>query len=113
MLTEQQEQEQFIRWLELNKIAYFSSPASFFTGKRDGRFYGMLKKLKLAGFSSGFPDVQVFLMGKTIYIEMKRLKGGKLSDEQRAWHKKLSHLANDVYVCKGFDEAKICVEQFL
>lgn len=113
MLTEQQEQEALIGWLELKKIAYFASPASFFTGKRDGRFYGMLKKLKLAGFSSGFPDVQVFLMGQTIYIEMKRSKGGVLSVEQKEWHKKLGRLGNNVYVCKGCDSAKICVERYL
>lgn len=112
--TEAAEQEAVVQWLNDNKILHYASPSSFFSpgGAKTGRFYGMLNKLKRAGWSKGFPDLIIFLNDKTIYIEMKRLKGGKVSPEQAIWHRKLGELGNDVYVCTGFDDAVLVIEQY-
>jgi len=110
-VSEAAEQEALVQWLALHKIPCFAAPSSFFSGRRDGNFYGMLNKLKAAGWSKGFVDIIIFLPGKTLYIEMKRSDGGTVSKEQREWHKTLKDTGNSVYVCKGFNGAVDCIKQ--
>jgi len=56
------------------------------------------------------PDLQVVLQGgKVIWIEMKRTKGGVLSDKQKLVHAHLRRLGHVVIVGLGGKDA---VEQF-
>lgn len=65
---------------------------------------------KVAGALEGMPDLQVVLKDRqVIWIEMKRRKGGKVSDEQKKAHKVLKDLGHIVILAKGAKEA---VEQF-
>lgn len=41
-----------------------------------------------------------------MYIEMKRRKGGVISDEQRKWLGALRDEGYAAYVCKGWEEAR-------
>ena len=112
--TETQEQEAFVKWLDLKKIRYFAPPSSFFShGKKDNRFWGMIASMKKLGWSKGFPDLAIFLPGEVIFIEMKIRSGGKVSPEQEEWHKALGILDHTVYVARGFDDAVQCIEQHL
>jgi hypothetical protein len=62
------------------------------------------------GAVSGMPDLQVVLEGgKVVWIEMKRSKGGRLSDKQKIVHAHLRRLGHTVIVGLG---AKDAVEQF-
>jgi len=62
------------------------------------------------GAISGMPDLQVVLQGgKVIWIEMKRTKGGVLSDKQKLVHAHLRRLGHVVIVGLGGKDA---VEQF-
>jgi hypothetical protein len=73
-------------------------------------------KFKRMGVSAGFPDIEVPLPSGPfhgLYIEMKRQKGGRLSDNQLEW---LSYLRDKGYmaeVAKGFEEAKEIVLHYL
>ncbi len=65
---------------------------------------------KSKGAISGMPDLQVVLEDqKVIWIEMKRTKGGRLSDKQKIVHAHLRRLRHVVIVGVG---AKDAVEQF-
>jgi hypothetical protein len=65
---------------------------------------------KSKGAISGMPDLQVVLEDqKVIWIEMKRTKGGRLSDNQKLVHAHLRRLGHVVIVGIG---AKSAVEQF-
>jgi len=110
--TEAEEQEAFVEWLSIYGIAHFAAPSSFF-GDKSKRFYGMIAKLKKQGWSSGWPDLVILLPGKVLFIEMKRIKGGVVSEQQKAWHKALADLNYDVYVCNGAEDAIACVKQYL
>lgn len=69
-------------------------------------------KMKAAGVKPGIPDIIIFdpppcyMMGsKGAMIELKRSKGGKVSDTQQEWLDYLGASGWSVAVCKGIDEA--------
>lgn len=73
-------------------------------------------KLKRMGLSAGFPDIFIPLPSDKyhgLFLEMKRIEGGKVSDSQQEW---LNFLNNNGYyaqVAYGFDEAKEIVIYYL
>lgn len=60
-------------------------------------------RLKAEGVCKGVPDLFVPEWG--LWIEMKRQKGGKASDEQKDWIEYLTANGYTAVVCKGKDEA--------
>lgn len=60
-------------------------------------------RLKAEGVCKGVPDLFVPEWG--FWIEMKRQKGGKVSDEQKDWIEYLTANGYKAVVCKGKDEA--------
>ena len=65
------------------------------------------------GVVSGFPDYVIVGRTKTIFIEMKRKKGGKQTEAQREWMLALFNTKQRVFLCFGFDEAKQVVDDEL
>ncbi len=102
--TEAQEQIKFVVWLR--KQGYRVSASA--NGGSRNLFEAL--KFKKMGVSAGFPDIEVPLPAGPyhgFFIEMKRQKGGKVSNEQREW---LSYLRDKGYyaeVAYGFEEAKV------
>jgi hypothetical protein len=100
---EDHEQITFVVWLK--KQGYWVSASA--NGGSRNLFEAM--KFKRMGVSKGYPDVFVPLPAGPyhgFFIEMKRQKGGKVSEEQREW---LEYLRNQGYyaeVAKGCAEAK-------
>ncbi len=73
-------------------------------------------KFKRMGVSPGFPDVEIPLPVKPyhgLYIELKRVKGGKVSDVQQEWLDYLNDKGYYACVAKGFEHAKEIVEWYL
>lgn len=84
--------------------------------------WSMMRKLKEMGVSKGFPDYIVIIpkerakLGRSlmIAIEMKRERGGTTSPEQKQWIKYISEISDcEGFICKGFNEAKAVVKQFI
>ena len=70
-------------------------------------------KLSQEGLYSGFPDLMLFAKDKPdLFIEMKREKNGRLSDEQIKCHKALADIGKTVITCHGFDEAWKVVQKW-
>lgn len=66
-------------------------------------------RLKKLGVKAGVPDLflPVARWGwHGLFIEMKRQRNGRVSEEQREWLKALTEQGYLVRVCNGFDEAK-------
>lgn len=59
----------------------------------------------------GIPDL--FVPEWSLWIEMKRVKGGKLSPDQRDWIRYLQELGNTVYVAYGAEEAMKLIDEFV
>jgi hypothetical protein len=101
--TEEQEQEALCDWLRLNGIVFHHSPNE---GKHAVQY--RVKQARL-GVSKGFPDIVIFdctIDGfRGVAVELKRRKGGRVSDEQKWWMQRLEDREWAVRVCYGADEA--------
>ena len=98
--TEHIEQVNFVNWLEFHhkEIKFFAVP----NGEK--RSISVGKRLKAEGVRPGVPDL--WFPGIFLVIEMKRQKGGRVSDEQKEWIDYLDKSGYVVKVCKGCEEAK-------
>lgn len=102
---ERHEQLALIQWLDLRGIEYFSCPNE---GKRNpvnGR------RMKQQGLTKGAPDLVLLPLtddGSPVMIEMKRAKGGRLSQAQRDLH--ATAASRGWYVVIGFG-AKDAIEK--
>lgn len=103
--TEEVEQNAVARYLDLIGVHWFHVPNG---GKRN---VVVAKKLKSAGVKAGVPDIWItsapplYPTAPGVIIEMKRIKGGVTSPEQREW---LMHLGGRGWICciaKGANEA--------
>lgn len=66
------------------------------------------------GLSSGVPDMLIVYPDKLLFLELKRAKGGTLSDTQKGWITKLNEIGYPIYarVARGFDEAKAIIDEY-
>ena len=67
------------------------------------------KNLKAQGVKPGVPDLCLPVPKggyHGLYIELKRRKGGRVSEDQAIWIRCLSRLGYRAIVCHGWDEAR-------
>ena len=108
--TERDEQITFIRYLKLKKIPFYAVPNG---GSRNAI---EAKNLKAEGVSAGVPDICIPVPNfkyHGLYIEMKRKKGGRVSEKQKEWIDRLNRLGYLAVVCYGADEAIKVVEEYV
>lgn len=108
--TEQNEQFVLAAWLRKNNIPFHHSPNG---GRRD---YLEAVKFKRLGTSAGFPDIFIPISRKSshgLFLELKRVSGGRLSDSQLIWRDLLLREGYAWYEAKGAQEAIKIVEDYL
>ena len=103
--TEHQEQVLFVQWFrrQYPKVKIFAIPNGESRSKSAGA------RLKSEGVSAGVPDL--FIPEWNCWIEMKRSKGGRVSEKQREWLDYLESVGHKAFVCAGFDSAKEVAEK--
>ena len=77
---------------------------------------GLAVKAKKAGNKQGVPDILLDCGRQGFYglrIELKREKGGTLSQEQSDWHASLRYRGYKVVVAKGANEAIAAITEYL
>lgn len=76
------------------------------------RSWSQKTKNRTEGVKPGLPDYLIVLPdGKLLVIELKRFKGGTVSEQQKLWIETLNTVPGvTAVVCKGFDEAKIVLD---
>lgn len=82
-------------------------------GSRDPR---EARNLKAQGVKAGVPDICLPVPRggyHGLYIELKRRKGGRLSEEQAVWIDRLNRLGYRAVVCRGWDAARAEIEAYL
>ncbi len=108
--TEAKEQMVFVVWLQKNNILHYHIPNG---GRRDKReAFG----LKLMGVSSGVPDICIPKARKGyhgLYIELKRTFGGRVSESQKDWLRRLRVEGYRAEVCVGAQEAILLTNEYL
>lgn len=114
--SEDSHQLALMQWCALNFKLYpelrwlHHSPNGGSRDKREGA------KFKALGVKRGFPDL-ILLVPRGPYhaltIELKKLKGGVVSDEQDDWKNYLNEAGYYATVCHGWIEAVAVLEQYL
>ena len=104
--TEHEEQREVVRWFrqKYRPIRIFAIPNGGYRSRATAA------RLKAEGVARGVPDL--FVPAHNLWIEMKRVKGGRLSPDQRDWIKYLEGLGNTCLVCFGADDAKAQIDAF-
>ena len=104
--TEHEEQRELVRWFRQTwpDVRIFAIPNG---GARSPATAG---RLKAEGVSPGVPDL--FIPEWSLWVEMKRIKGGTLSAEQKKWSEYLESVGYLVIVGKGADDAKEQISTF-
>lgn len=105
--TEHEEQRELVRWFRQTHrgVRIFSIPNG------GARSITTAARLKVEGVSAGVPDL--FIPVWKLWIEMKRIKGGVVSADQKDWIKYLEEVGYCAKVCKGADDAKEQITAFL
>lgn len=107
--TEHQEAVAFAWWLRQNGIPFHHSPNETYT-----KSWNQKRKNKVEGTARGFPDYVLFLPSGTLYIELKRVKGGVLSEHQKEWLLIINDTpGSEAHVAHGAEEAIEIVKKFL
>jgi hypothetical protein len=108
--TEDHEQEVVAQYLDLLKVLWCHVP----NGGMRNQIVAV--KLKRQGTKRGVPDILIFdpppcggYVGCA--IELKRKKGGTLSEEQKDWRDDLRMCGWFTAVCKGADEAIFLIQK--
>ena len=100
----------FSQWLKINHIPH----AHIANESRSSSKYAMIRgaKLKKMGQSKGVWDYEIFVP-KIIKVEMKRRKGGVVSEEQKKCGEIYEKAGIPHKVCRGAEEAIDFVKSFL
>ena len=98
--TEDQEQMAFIQWCDAKHLPVFHVNNEMWT-----RSWKQKMRAKAMGVRPGVPDLFVVLPTRLVAIEMKRSKGGRVSDAQRYWLRTLNLAGVEAHVCRGCAEA--------
>lgn len=106
MKTEHDEQREFVAWFRKNfPDRIFAIP----NGGQRNRITGA--KLKAEGASAGVPDL--FIPRWSLWVEMKRKKGGRLSPAQLDWIEYLDGIGHAVIIGYGCEDAQNKIKLFL
>jgi hypothetical protein len=108
--TERQEQTVLCVWMDKNRILYYAIPNG------GSRHYLEAINLKRTGVKAGVPDLCIPLARNGyhgLYIELKRISGGKVSDEQTFWMEALQAEGYKVEIAYGAEQAKQIVRDYL
>lgn len=105
--TEHCEQVNFVNWFEYN----YPQHKIFAIPNGEKRSISVAKRLKAEGVRSGVPDL--FIPSLRLFIEMKRQKGGRVSESQKEWITYLKRCGFAVEICNGCDSAKEVINNLL
>lgn len=107
---ETEEQADFVEHLESEKVRFFAVPNGTFTSSFTAK-----RKAKREGAKKGVPDIIILYDNgrhNILFVEMKRQKGGVLSEEQKEWIEWLDQKDYPVCVAKGSEHAKLLFEKY-
>ncbi len=114
--SEHREQTCLMKWADLQSGSMPELRCLFAIPNGGWRHPTTAARLKAEGVKPGVPDLFLaypFNGMPGLFIEMKRRIGGRLSPEQQAWRERLSMHGYRVRVCKGWEEAKTEIIDYL
>ena len=114
--SEEEEQVALFNWAKMQEWKYPELKLMFHIPNGGLRSKSEAARFKRAGVKSGVPDI--FLPcargGKYgLFIELKKLTGGRTSKEQKAWIAELENAGYAASVCCGWLSAARMIECYL
>lgn len=109
---ESDEQKALVQWLKLEKIPFVvAMNENIFSFLNRDIAVKIQAKSKAMGVQRGVSDLIIMLPNRILFLELKRQKGGKLSDEQKKFLGTMSEFPYAVSgVANGWMEAKAMIE---
>lgn len=114
--TEGEEQAMLFSWCEMRMRQYPELELLFHIPNGGRRSKSEAARFKSEGVKAGVPDMFLpVARGKYhgLFIEMKRLKGGRVQEVQRKWMEKLRGQGYYTTVCHGWQEASDALQRYL
>ncbi len=105
-----------MQWAEMAKGAHPELRMLYHIPNEGKRSRKTGARMRAEGLKKGVPDLclPVARKGKHgLYIELKRSKGGKLSEAQSEWLDRLMAEGYAVAVCYGWENAAEVIERYL
>lgn len=115
-MRESDEQAELFLWAAWSEAAHPELRLMFHIPNGGSRNPIEAANLKRQGVKAGVPDVFLPVARHGchgLFIEMKRAKGGVLSQFQKEYIEALMREGYRVAVCHGFEEAKRTIEEYL
>lgn len=108
--SEEAEQVVLVQWLDMIGLKYSAIPNSTYTTS-----WKVKNRNTRMGVRAGVPDLLIALPGTgTLWIELKRVKGGVVSQYQKEWLAILNDCpGTQAFVCKGAEAAIKVISQFI
>lgn len=114
--TEDQEQAALFEWANLSCGAHPELALLVHIPNEGKRSVQTGANLKRIGLKPGFPDIMLPVARHGyhgLFIELKRSRGGQVSDNQKWWIDKLNQQGYYAVVCFGLDEAISVISKYL
>lgn len=114
--TESQEQKTLFEWLEWAKKKHPELEWCYHVPNGGSRHAAEAVHLKAQGVKPGVPDICLPVARggyHGLYIELKRAKGGRLSEAQQRWLDALNEQGYRAVVCNGCDEAITIISEYI
>lgn len=114
--SESYEQETLFKWMELQMKKRPELQLCFHIANGGSRGKAEAARFKAEGVKAGVPDLFLPVARGPyhgLFIEMKRQKGGKVSDAQKAWISALTVQGYLAVVCYGWKDAAELIEDYL
>ncbi len=113
-MSEHDEQVALVKWFDMAYPKYAERLVA--TPNGGARNIVVAKKLKAEGTRAGYPDLFLPVARKGyhgLYIELKKTKGGRLSESQNDWLQFLNSEGYQAVCCHGWDEARAVIIDYM
>lgn len=114
--SESEEQQQIFQWAAYAVGRWPELKYMYHVPNGGARNKATAGRLKAEGVKPGVPDICLPVPhGKHhgLYVELKRRKGGRVSDEQKDWIAALHSFGYATAVCRGAQEAIEVIQRYL
>ena len=114
--SEEEEQVALFNWVKMQEGKYPELKIMFHIPNGGLRSKSEAARFKRAGVKSGVPDIFLPCARGNyhgLFVELKRLTGGRTSKEQKAWIAALENAGYAASVCCGWKEASKTILAYL
>lgn len=115
-LTESQEQQLLFEWAALSAGKWPELALMYHIPNGGSRSKAEAGRFKAEGVKAGVPDICLPVARggyHGLYMELKRVKGGRVSPAQQGWIAALRDQGYYACVCKGWDDAAHVIKKYL